>query len=675
MLRTAACTLRRGGHVQKCVRSRATTTTTTKSPCSIATNPASIAPRTLVTSAQKRALKNEQISGKKSAAAAANATSSGTTASSPAAAAAKTSSSGGAASNPPSGGGGGSSALPIVALVAGAAGGAYYMDLIPKDLMDMIPGLGGGDGDKGAKEEAKKTEVKKEEAAATPAAAVVEKKEEKKEEKPAVVKKETKKAAKKEKSKDDASPVGNRVVSIEAPPTSGRTMAPPTPVEHVPGGSRVSVEKFSSIYSSKEEEAAAPPAEKETPAPTVPTASIAIEAQKELSTPSVSSSKIDVSLAMAHASMRASLDETFLKDLDSLSDGQLRVRIVQLASEMGERTKWEAVRLREFLAMKEKEVAERYLETMQKQRLEFEDLLARRLREQEGQLTTAANQTISAKEQQIESIVNATTQALQAEHEAELKSLEDRLQRELGAKYESEFGMNLAEAKAEFANDLEQKLAAIKELSERLSKNEQNLQISRNFESGSQRAHRVSAAALTLAEKMNTSKGAMEEFIALKAAAVENGVIASALEKVPSSIKTGVPTLPELQTSFENAYTVSRQAAYVPTGRSGLEGQFAGMLFAALSVPPSADAVLAPVSESGETTSEGKMSDLILSRAKRHVQLGDLQEAVSELDKLKGQSAFTIKDWKTAASDRIAVEKSLKVIKMECALMNKNMAG
>ena len=58
------------------------------------------------------------------------------------------------------------------------------------------------------------------------------------------------------------------------------------------------------------------------------------------------------------------------------------------------------------------------------------------------------------------------------------------------------------------------------------------------------------------------------------------------------------------------------------------------------------------------------------------MKLGELEESVSELDKLKGQAAFTVvRDWKSAAMDRIAVEKALKVIKMECALLNKNMSG
>lgn len=311
---------------------------------------------------------------------------------------------------------------------------------------------------------------------------------------------------------------------------------------------------------------------------------------------------------------------------------------------------------------------------MQKQRLEFEDLLARRLREQEYQLTKEANNAIDARDKAIESVIDAATSAQQVEHDAALQSTEERLERELSAKYEAEFGQKLAEAKAEFINELEAKISSIEKLSQRLEQNEQNLETSRNFESGSQRAHRVSAAALALAEKMETSKGAMEEFVALKVAATENKVISSALDKIPNSVKTGIPTLPELQASFEGTHKICRQAAYVPSGHSGVEGQLLGMVFSNLYVQPSPDTL--PPAESGSGSApDAKMSDLILARAKQHVKVGHLEEAINELDKLQGQALFTVNDWKVAAIDRIAVDQALKVIKLECALMNKNMAG
>ena len=110
------------------------------------------------------------------------------------------------------------------------------------------------------------------------------------------------------------------------------------------------------------------------------------------------------------------------------------------------------------------------------------------------------------------------------------------------------------------------------------------------------------------------------------------------------------------------------QASFVPTGRSGIGAQFAGKAFAMLSAPPSPDT--AP-----PENDDGKMSDYILARAKRYVHSGNLEKAIEELDQLKGQTAFTLQDWKLSAMDRISVEKALKVIKMECALLNKTMGG
>lgn len=81
------------------------------------------------------------------------------------------------------------------------------------------------------------------------------------------------------------------------------------------------------------------------------------EAIKELRLQSIE--KESRTLDEAHKSLRANLDQTLLDDLEDLTPSQLKVRVVQLAAEMGERTKWEAVRLKEFLALKERETAEK----------------------------------------------------------------------------------------------------------------------------------------------------------------------------------------------------------------------------------------------------------------------------------------------------------------------------
>lgn len=46
-------------------------------------------------------------------------------------------------------------------------------------------------------------------------------------------------------------------------------------------------------------------------------------------------------LAVQSAVLRKELEATLLKDLDQLDERSLRYRIIQLAAEMQERTKWE----------------------------------------------------------------------------------------------------------------------------------------------------------------------------------------------------------------------------------------------------------------------------------------------------------------------------------------------
>ncbi len=280
--------------------------------------------RTMITSAQKRALKKDQIKGGESS------SSTSSTGKPPIAGASP------AATAEASGGGGGGSSLPLLAGVGIAGvGAAYYMDVLP---LDMIMGKKEEKADEVAVSEAA---VEKEEAdlsiAVAEEEAAVKVVEEKKEEEPIVV--EEKKSS------------GNRVLQITAPSGTGRESEPLPKVSHVEGGNRVSVAKFAG--DDKEEKTT-------TTDVSAPTGEVAAQAEDELRSSSLTGkSVIDEELARAHASMKASVDESYLKNLDDLSPSDLRIKIVQLASEMGERTKWEAVRLREFLGMKEKEVGDK----------------------------------------------------------------------------------------------------------------------------------------------------------------------------------------------------------------------------------------------------------------------------------------------------------------------------
>jgi hypothetical protein len=307
------------------------------------------------------------------------------------------------------------------------------------------------------------------------------------------------------------------------------------------------------------------------------------------------------------------------------------------------------------------------MELMQKQRLDLEAQVSRRLREQEDILSRQAQAAIQQKEEETQEVVEAAAAAQQAEHEADLASAKERMEAELTTKYEADYAQKLADEKTKFADELEAKVGIVEELSSKLGQLEAALKESKAFEAGSLQAHRLSAAALALAEKLETSQGAATEVEALSAAAKDNTVIETALAAVPESIATGIPTLPELQAKFEVVYKKCRQAAMVPEGRKGLDGQIIGMVFSKLKYSPDPDE---PAPEDAQDDAE-----YILARARRHVQLGELERAVEQLDKLQGQAAFTVKDWKKKASDRVAVNKTLRAIKLESALMNESLGA
>lgn len=153
---------------------------------------------------------------------------------------------------------------------------------------------------------------------------------------------------------------------------------------------------------------------------------------------------------------------------------------------------------------------------MQKQRLEFEDIMARKMREQEDALTRQTQTLLQQKDAGIQAVITATRESLETEHEANLNSQKELLETELNAKYEVEYANKLAEAKQAFIHDLETKVTTLNALAKKLEQLEQALSVSRSFTDGSVKAHRVSAAALALAEKLETSQGAKAEVGALE---------------------------------------------------------------------------------------------------------------------------------------------------------------
>jgi NADPH-dependent glutamate synthase beta subunit-like oxidoreductase len=111
---------------------------------------------------------------------------------------------------------------------------------------------------------------------------------------------------------EEVKSVGNRFLSIQVLSTKRSPAKVPPHAEHPVEGSRVSMKPASVDAAVKELESAT---EKETSA----------------------------TLAKPHKSIRATLDKSLFQDLDQMRAAELIVRVVQLATQIEERTKSEAV--------------------------------------------------------------------------------------------------------------------------------------------------------------------------------------------------------------------------------------------------------------------------------------------------------------------------------------------
>lgn len=132
--------------------------------------------------------------------------------------------------------------------------------------------------------------------------------------------------------------------------------------------------------------------------------------------------------------------------------------------------------------------------------------------------------------------------------------------------------------------------------------------------------------------------------------------VAQALEALKPVAESGVPTLPELRSSFAPAANRIVAAARAPEG-DGLLQQAAGNLMSLITVRP----VGADV--------QGDDAAARVARAEAALDRGDLAAAVAELEALQGRAAEAAAPWLADARQRLAVHDALSGLQEHAAAL------
>ncbi|KAG5187291.1 mitochondrial inner membrane protein-domain-containing protein [Tribonema minus] len=385
-------------------------------------------------------------------------------------------------------------------------------------------------------------------------------------------------------------------------------------------------------------------------------------------------------LVQLAAEVQDSLDATALRYrlVRLLDTTALRYRLVQLAAEMQDRTKWEALRLQQSLRAAEEEAGRHYLSLLSQQEVEAAEKLKTELLAQEARLLG----------QQARSYDDAVRAQMRAQ-ETELAAKYSTVRRD-GANDGAADGAPLAgiccgsaQLQTELsalrrgaAHDAEERQAALADMRVQvkhrsdacaaapLARDQQEAielawRAVGDPERDSAAVHRVTAAALALAERLATSAPAAAELASLRALAAADGTASATAAAVPAAAAAaGVPTAAELRARFPRVRAECLRAALVPGGEdAGLARQAVG-------------AALAAVTLKRRGMVEGAGADDALTRAEHLADAGDLRGAVRELKALQGLAAVTARDWVADAEARLATDAAVAALRARVALLN-----
>ena len=169
---------------------------------------------------------------------------------------------------------------------------------------------------------------------------------------------------------------------------------------------------------------------------------------------------------------------------------------------------------------------------------------------------------------------------------------------------------------------------------------------------GEDRRTRAATLALIIAQLDAALDGGepFEEVLdGLRALGVDDPAVTEAIERLEAAAASGVPSLPELRSSFDRSANEIVHAERAPDG-DGLLDQAAGNLMRLVTVRP----VGADV--------EGDGAAARVARAEAALEQGDLAAAVAELEGLDGAAAEAAAPWLAEARARLAAQEAVAAL-------------
>lgn len=367
---------------------------------------------------------------------------------------------------------------------------------------------------------------------------------------------------------------------------------------------------------------------------------------------------------------RQDLQHSLLQDLHELSEGELRLRIQQLAAEFFERTKWEGLRLHDSLKQLEEELTSKYTKLLQEQRAQLQVELDRALIQREKDVTAKYLAEKAAMEKKHEESVASAVKAQAAGfHESQVKQLEEETEK-LKQAFTDEYNLQLSLMKNDqvkqlvrISDDMELIKAEIAEYRKVVDSITQVQRQTRDLNA-------ESAAILGLEAALSTSTPLYSVVDALKKSYSDNELLVAALSAIPTQgLKQGIPTLPELKLRFKVVRKEVRRASLIPDNVPNFLGQVVGTALASIPWSPTESEKVDPTASAEDKDVEDHLASIAY-----YLEGGRMDEALKVAENISGYPRMLMQDWENGARNRMFADKVVQVLKSYSALKYQRLA-
>ncbi|CAM9300980.1 unnamed protein product, partial [Heterosigma akashiwo] len=159
-----------------------------------------------------------------------------------------------------------------------------------------------------------------------------------------------------------------------------------------------------------------------------------------------------------------------------------------------------------------------------------------------------------------------------AQQDAETREFTEREGRRLAAELQAAIDRELSALRQDFVAKSEGRQAELGELAAGVRAAEAVLGETRQYFNANLQVHQLSAAALALGKRLETSEPVGAELKLLREAAQGDPLVATAVAALGGEGKKGVPTAAQLKARFAGVHEAARRAALVPEGAGGAPG-------------------------------------------------------------------------------------------------------